>query len=200
MSAIFGSIHPNDAWPFSNLVPRSYGLIAADPAWTFKLYSAKGGKKSPQAHYACMSLGDIKALPVADLAQDDCWLMLWTSAPMLDQAFDVISAWGFTYKSRTAWRKTTINGKQAMGPGYIVRTMHEDILIGTRGKPKRDKAFPSIFDGLRREHSRKPERFYELAERFAPDARRLDLFSRQSRVGWASFGNEASKFDGCADD
>jgi len=182
-------------WPFGDLEPQSYGLIAGDPPWQYKTYSDRGLGKSPQAHYECMSIENIIRLPVADLAAPDSWLMLWTSAPMLDRGFDVLRAWGFTYSSRLAWRKTTRNGRQAMGPGYIVRTMHEDILIGKRGKPDRAKAMPSIFDGERREHSRKPEAFYALAEQFAPDARRLELFSRQSRAGWDAWGNETGLFD-----
>jgi len=183
-------------WPFGALEPQSYGLIAADPPWLFKTHSDRGLGKSPQAHYRCMSIEDIKDLPVYDLAADDCWLMLWTSAPLLDRGFDVMRAWGFTYSSRFVWRKLTKNGRPAMGPGYVVRSLHEDILIGKRGKPRAAKALPSIFEGERREHSRKPETFYALAERFAPNVRRLDLFSRQSRPGWDSWGDQSTKFDG----
>ena len=183
-------------WPFGRLRPRSFDVIAADPPWLFSLRSPKGEGKSPQAHYACMDLDAICALPVGDLAADDCWLFLWTCAPLLDRAFDVIRKWDFAYRSRISWRKTTVNGKVRTGPGFIVRTMTEDILIGARGAPRFARALPSIFDGLAREHSRKPDVFFDLVEDFAPAATRLDLFSRQSRRGWSNWGDEATKFDG----
>ena len=106
-----------------------------------------------------------------------------------------MSAWGFDYKSRMAWRKMTVNGKVRVGPGYVVRTMHEDVLIGTRGKPKLiGKAFPSIFDGLAREHSRKPDEFFDLVHA-RTGGNRLELFARQTRPGWTTWGNEVEKFD-----
>src|SRR5262244_2937164 len=80
--------------------PSNYDrVIYADPPWTFATYSRKGKGRSAEAHYDCMSLGDIKALPVAEWAADDCVLLLWTTDPLLQTAFDVISAWGFTYKT-----------------------------------------------------------------------------------------------------
>jgi N6-adenosine-specific RNA methylase IME4 len=182
-------------WPFGDLRPLAYDVIVADPPWLVQMRSAAGEKKAPQAHYACMPIGEIAALPVGKLARGDCWLFLWTSAPLLDRAFEVMKAWGFSYCSRTAWRKTTINNKVRVGPGYICRTMHEDVLIGKIGNPCRRKPLPSLFDGLAREHSRKPDEFYAHVEAFAPHSFRLDLFSRQSRPGWDVFGDEAGKFD-----
>jgi N6-adenosine-specific RNA methylase IME4 len=182
-------------WPFEPLGMFSADVIVADPPWLVEMYSEKGEGKAPQAHYSCMPLPAIKALPVGHLAGGDCWLFLWTSAPLLDAAIDVMRAWSFSYVSRAAWRKTTVNGKVRLGPGYIVRTMHEDVLIGRIGNPRRSKPIPSLFDGLAREHSRKPDEFYDLVERFAPLARRVDLFSRQNRPGWQAWGNEAGKFD-----
>ena len=182
-------------WPFGALKPYAYDVIAADPAWLFKIYSDKGAAKSPQAHYRCTPLDDIKALPVNRLARANCWLFLWTSAPQLDAAFDVLQAWRFRYVSRFSWRKTTVHAKVRLGPGYIVRSMHEDVLIARLGNPPYRRALPSLFDGLAREHSRKPEAFYALVEGFTPNALRLDLFSRASRRGWDAFGDEAGKFD-----
>ena len=180
--------------PFARFAAGSFDLIAADPPWTFKTYSERGQKKSPQAHYSCLPIEAIAALPVADLAAADCWLLLWTCAPLLDVAFDVLAAWRFDYVSRTAWRKITCNGLERLGPGYVVRTVHEDILIARRGRPAIGKPFKSIFDGEAREHSRKPESFYRHAEQFAPGARRLDLFSRQRRPGWSVWGDQIDKF------
>lgn len=183
-------------WPFDPLTPFCADLIVADPPWLVEMRSENGETKAPQAHYSCLPIEAIKRFPVGQLAGSDCWLHLWTVAPLLDRAFDVMNAWGFTYVSRYSWLKTTINGKRRIGPGYIVRTFHEDVLIGRIGNPRREKPMPSVFEGLAREHSRKPDEFYALVEQFAPMARRVDLFARQSRTGWATWGNEATKFDG----
>ena len=191
-----GACEDAKAWPFGALRPFSYDVICADPPWLVEMRSEKGEGKAPQAHYSCMPIDEIMALPVDQLARGDCWLLLWTSAPLLDRAFDVLRAWRFMYCTRFAWRKTTVNGKMAMGPGYVVRTLHEDILIGKIGAPRCAKPFPSLFDGVRREHSRKPDEFYPMVEAFAPDAFRLDLFSRQTRPGWDNFGDESTMFDG----
>jgi N6-adenosine-specific RNA methylase IME4 len=179
------------------MLANGYDVIVADPPWRFRLWNMENNAKSPGKHYDLMTTADVAALPVQALAAPDCILFLWTSAPMLFDGWEVAKKWGFPkYVSRTAWRKTYSSGAQAMGPGYWVRTMHEDVLIFTRGKPKLVKAFPSLFDGVRREHSRKPDEFYSLLRDRTPDARRADLFSREHRDGFTGWGNEHGKFDG----
>lgn len=182
-------------WPFGNLQPHSYDLIMADPAWHFKTFSEEGEAKAPQAQYRTMSLDDIKALPVLDLAAPDCVLWLWAVNPMLPQAIEVLAAWGFEFKTAGTWLKTTVKGKVAFGTGYILRSSNEPFLIGTRGKPVTSRSVRSGFMGLAREHSRKPEEAYANAEKLMPKARRLELFSRTNRVGWDCFGDEVGKFD-----
>ena len=183
-------------WPFDDLEPHSFSWIDADPPWDFSLHSIKGGNKSAQKHYRCLPLDEIKAFPVLDLAADNCVLSMWATAPMLQQQMEVIKAWGFTYKTEMIWRKMTVNGKQTFGPGYIVRGSHEPVLIATRGAPSfTAKNVRSCFDGVRREHSRKPEEFYALADRMLPKGRRVCLFSRATRKGWDSWGDEVGKFD-----
>ncbi|WP_292565041.1 MT-A70 family methyltransferase [Mesorhizobium sp.] len=183
-------------WPFDELDPHSYAWIDADCPWDFSLFSVKGGKKSAQQHYRCLPLDQIMAFPVQDLAAENCVLSLWSTAPMLRQQMRVLDAWGFTYKTEMIWRKVTALGKQTFGPGYIVRGSHEPVLIATRGHPPFvAKDVRSCFDGLRREHSRKPEEFYALADRMLPKGRRVSLFSRANRPGWEQWGDEVGKFD-----
>lgn len=182
-------------WPFSPHRPRSFDVIVADPPWAFESYNEEISPKSAAAHYDLMSIDEISALPVGGLAARDSWLFLWTSAPLLDRGFEVMHAWGFTYCTRIAWRKVTRSGKPRLGPGFVVRSYHEDVLIGKMGKPTYMGAICSLFDGVARQHSRKPEEFYRLVEAFAPDARRIDLFSRKRRRGWRSWGREVGKFD-----
>lgn len=183
------------SWLFDPLPPLSFDVIMADPPWRFRTWSETNQAKSASRHYDLMTTDQIMSLPVGRLAQRDCILLLWTTGAMQPQAFDVMRAWGFTYKSQIIWRKTTAAGKVRMGTGYWARSMHEPILIGSIGKPSKFSAFPSIFDGIAREHSRKPEEFYSLVDKHTSGMRRADLFSRQSRAGWDSWGHEMGKFD-----
>lgn len=183
-----------DAWPFGTLMPLSYGLIMADPPWTFATYSPKGHGKSAQKHYGCLSLADINALPVSQLAAPDCMLMLWATSPMLDVAFTTMAAWGFRYVSQGQWIKRTTGGKLAFGTGYRMRSSSEPFLLGTIGNPKNSRSHRNVIDGLRREHSRKPEEAYAWAETYLPNARRAELFLRTPRPGWDGWGNETEKF------
>ncbi|SIT11276.1 N6-adenosine-specific RNA methylase IME4 [Paracoccus saliphilus] len=141
-----------------------------------------------------MSLDDIAALPVSALASDNCVLWLWATNPLLREAFDIMDAWGFNRKTAGHWVKTTKHGKLAFGTGYILRCAGEPFLIGTRGSPKTSRSVRPVIMGPVREHSRKPDEAFTEAERLMSDARRIELFSRQRREGWANWGNEVEKF------
>jgi N6-adenosine-specific RNA methylase IME4 len=184
-------------WAFGDLKMFGYDVIVADPPWQFELYSEKGEGKAAAAQYDLMSLDRIKALPVGQLARGDCLLLMWTCgwAIATGQAQDVARAWGFNPVSEMMWRKTTTRGKVRMGPGYRVRTMHEPILLCTLGNPVH-RAFPSVFDGVARQHSRKPDEFYKMVGMHTLGAiGRADLFSRETRPGFVGWGNEHGKFD-----
>lgn len=185
-------------WPFGPLVPHAYGLIMIDPPWHMEMYSEAGEGRSPQAHYRTMSLEEIAALPVADLAAADCLLWLWGTTPLLPQQLQIMAAWGFRYSTNAVWAKRTRHGKRWFGTGYGgFRNEHEHILIGRIGSPRiTDHGVRSIIEGEAREHSRKPETAYAAAERISKGVRRADVFSRRSRPGWEACGDEAGKFDG----
>lgn len=172
----------------------NYGLIMADPPWNFANWSAGGEEKNASAQYDCMGLDAIKAMRVGDIADQNCVLWLWATNPMLPEAFEVMAAWGFKFKTAGHWSKKTVNGKQAFGTGYILRCAGEPFLIGTMGKPKTSRSVRSVIEGPVREHSRKPEEAYTAAELLVPNVNRLDFFSRQERAGWDCFGNETEKF------
>jgi N6-adenosine-specific RNA methylase IME4 len=167
----------------------------ADPPWRFELYSDKGEEKSPQAHYATMTLDDIAALPVAGLAKADCLLWLWATAPMLEQQIAILCQWGFTFKTSGVWVKTTSHDKIAFGTGYVLRNAHEPFLIGTRGDPVTTRSVRSVVMGKVRAHSQKPNEAFAAAEQLMPAARRLELFSRTNRPGWDAWGDETGKFN-----
>jgi N6-adenosine-specific RNA methylase IME4 len=175
-----------------------FDLIMADPPWSYEMRSDKGYAKSPNAHYDTMSIEAIKAMPVEALAAPNCLLWLWAVGPMLPEALEVIRSWGFTFKTMGNWTKVGESGKQHFGTGYILRNAGEPFLIATRGAPKTTKAVRSVIIAPARQHSRKPDKAFVEAERLMPEARRLELFSRQSRPGWSVWGNEVDKFQGAA--
>jgi N6-adenosine-specific RNA methylase IME4 len=172
-----------------------FELIMADPPWAFALRSDKGEGKSAQAHYDCMTADDIRRLPVGVLAARDCLLWLWATGPLLPLALEVLDAWGFVYKTSGHWSKKTVHGKQAFGTGYIMRGAGEPFLIGTRGAPKTARNVRSVVEAPIGVHSAKPDAAYVAAERLMPEARRIEVFSRRNRPGWAAWGNEVGKLD-----
>lgn len=190
MTMLFPEREMRPCWSWGKLEANSFELIVADPPWHFKA----GGDRGANRHYRVMSIVDIAALPVGDLAADDCLLWLWATAPMLNQQIEIMGQWGFKFKTQGCWVKTTKNGKIAFGTGYLLRNAHEPFLIGTRGSPKVKRNVRSVVIGPAREHSRKPDAAFEAAERLMPDARRVELFSRTNRPGWSVWGDEAGAF------
>jgi N6-adenosine-specific RNA methylase IME4 len=168
---------------------RRYPVIYADPPWHFEVYNEESGVERATAnHYPTMGLDEICTLPVSDLATKAAVLFLWTTAPHLEEALRVISAWGFVYKTNLAWVKDKI------GLGYFVRNQHELLLVASRGDmptPQPADRPPSVITAPRREHSRKPDEAYALVERMYPDLPKIELFARSAREGWAAWGNQA---------
>lgn len=174
-----------------------YDVIMADPPWRFEAWDdVTGIEKGAMAQYDCMPVDQIAQMPVGHLASPNCWLWLWATHPMLREGFQVLDAWGFKYVTSGVWSKRGISGKQAFGTGYVLRSCSEPFLIGKIGEPKTfSKSIRSVLEAPRREHSRKPDQAYAMAETLFGPARRADLFSRESRPGWTAWGNEAAKFD-----
>lgn len=204
-----------------------FGLILADPAWRFAMRSDKGRDRCPDAiltpqqlrnrsrqntperHYPTMPLDEIKALPVADVAAQDCVLLMWAVDPMLPEALAVGAAWGFQFKTvGFYWAKerrvTSKRGGQfedgaerqfPMGTGYWTRANPEPCLLFTRGRPKRRSAsVRKLIVAPRREHSRKPDQQYDRIEQLV-DGPYLELFARQARPGWTAWGNQTDRFE-----
>jgi N6-adenosine-specific RNA methylase IME4 len=179
---------------------NQYRVIYADPPWTFATYSHKGKGRNAEAYYDCMSLADVKALPVGGWAADDCVLLLWTTDPLLPTAFEVIDAWGFRYKTvGFYWAKLNKSAPKLIydqrsfftGLGFWTRANPELCLLATRGHPKRLRAdVRKLIVSPRREHSRKPDEAYERIEALC-DGPYLELFARSSRPGWDRWGAEA---------
>lgn len=179
-------------WPFGSLKMFGYDVIVADPAWEFELRSAKGIHKSPQRYYETMSVDEIKALPVGNLARRDALLLLWTTGWAIAQgkAQEVARAWHAEPVTELVWLKTTVNGKRSTGTGYRARTRHEPILLAKWGNPQH-KPFPSDFPGVRRKHSEKPDEFYQMVIAHTIGQWRCDLFSAGiQRPGFEGWGED----------
>lgn len=171
---------------------RDFEVILADPPWRFASNSEKNPGRNAMGHYACMKLDEIKALPVREVAAKDSLLLLWTTVPFVKLAFDVIEAWGFKYVSEAVWVKDRI------GTGFWSRNRHEPLLICKRGRfpcPK-PALFPdSVIKGQQRQHSRKPDRVHEIVDERLAEYPRLEMFARETRPGWTTWGDETTKFD-----
>lgn len=179
---------------------KRFSVIYADPAWSFDTWSAKGKiLSSPDKHYGTCTTEEIKALPVAPLAADDCSLLLWGIWPLLPQVIEVISAWGFAYKScGFLWAKTkkaaeavTLDGDGLhWGLGYATRSNSEYCLLATKGSPKRiAEDVHQVIVAPVGEHSAKPEEAARRIEQLFGGPY-LELYARRPRDGWTVWGNE----------
>ena len=180
-----------------SLPNKKYGVIYADPPWSFKTYSEKGKDRSPEKHYPVLSIADIIRLPVDRIAKDNAVLLMWVVDPLLDQAFKVIDAWGFKYKTLGfTWAKLNKTKPGFFtGLGYWTRGNPEMCLLATKGKPKRiSKSVKQLVVDKRREHSRKPDIMYQHIENLL-EGPYIELFARQKRKGWDSWGNEVNKWN-----
>lgn len=194
--------------PFAGLPRNHYGAILADPPWAYKAWSGDTlPSRVADAHYNTMPIAETCALPVSQLAASDCVLFVWITWPTIKDAFALMEAWGFTYKTcGFDWMKadnTQPNFFQEevpaqVGMGYWTRANTEPCLLATKGKPKRLNA--DVRQGIiapRREHSRKPDGIHERIERLVSGPY-LELFARQKRPGWDVWGNQTDKFGSAA--
>jgi N6-adenosine-specific RNA methylase IME4 len=157
-----------------------FNVIVVDPPWRYE-----SGDSLP---YPTMAFEDIKAIPVRDIADENSILWLWTTNSHLRVAFEVVEAWGFEYKTLLTWVKDRV------GTGDWLRGQTEHCILSARGRPVHQLANQTTaLNGIRREHSRKPEEFYVLVDQLCPGSK-VELFSRQERKGWRAFGNQTDKF------
>jgi len=173
---------------------KKYNIIYADPPWRFETWSDKGKGRSAEKHYLCMSLKDIKKLPIKDIAADNCTLFLWVIFPLLKEGLDVMEAWGFKYKTcGFVWiKKNRKSNGFFTGLGYYTRANAELCLLGTKGKPlkRQSKAIRQLVVSPVREHSRKPNEVRERIVKLFGDLPRIELFARETPEGWNVWGNE----------
>lgn len=171
-----------------------FRTIVADPPWRYEqsriVTTSNKPETKPEAksQYPTMSVEEICALDVEGVAADDAHLYLWTTNPILPRAFEVVEAWGFTYRTLLTWRK-----QGTMGMGYYFRGETEHVLFATRGKLPiaPEKRIRNWFEAPRVGHSVKPDLFLDLVEQVSPEPR-LEMFARRARLtGWDYWGNES---------
>ena len=146
-----------------------------------------------ERHYPTMPLEDIKALPVSELAGPDCVLFLWATFPMLQEALEVIKAWGFKYKTVAfTWVKLAPKSDGIFwGLGYWTRSNAEICLLATKGQPKRQaKNVHQVIISHVQEHSRKPDEARHRIDALMGDVPKVELFARQTAQGWDVWGSE----------
>ena len=161
-----------------------FGTIYADPPWP---YENRATRAAAADHYPTMSLDELAALPVGDLADRDCHLHLWTTNAFLFECTRHLRAWGFDYRSMFVWAKPTV------GLGNWWRLAHEFLLLGTRGRrPFLDRSQRSWQCLERGTHSAKPEAIRRLIEKVSPGPR-LELFGRKAVDGWVVWGNQIER-------
>ncbi len=164
-----------------------YNIILADPPWTFE-DGATTPNRTAENQYPLMTLDEIKALPVPGISLEKCVLFLWVPSSKIEEAFEVVGAWGFVYKTNFVWVKDKI------GLGSYNRQSHELLYLATKGAPGAPppKArHDSVIEAPRGEHSKKPDIFYDIIEAMYPAANRIELFARAQRPGWEVWGYEA---------
>lgn len=169
---------------------KKYNIIYCDPPWS---YNDQGCQGTMANHYKGMKLEDIKSLPINKITAEDSILFLWATYPMLQEALDVINAWGFIYKSIAfQWVKMNkIKKTPFYGLGRWTRGNTEPCLLATKGKPKRVSAsvFQLIF-APRRKHSQKPDITREKIIQLVGNLPRIELFATKKMDGWDSIGYE----------
>ena len=155
---------------------KKYKVIYADPPWQYRVYSKKGQGRSAENHYHTMNIDDIRSLPVADIADDDCVLFLWITFPCLKEGISVMESWGFTYKTcGFNWvKRNKKKDTYFMGLGFWTRSNSEVCLIGTKGHPKRvSKAVSQICDSRVMAHSKKPDEIRKRIVELCGDVPRI---------------------------
>ena len=173
--------------PFPN---KKYAVIYADPPWG---YRNRGTRAAAEKHYRTMSIGDIKALPVADIASEDCALFLWSTFPMLPEALETIRAWGFRYKTAAfVWAKQNRRSPGWFwGLGNWTRSNAEICLLATKGRPERVSAsVHSLICSPVGKHSEKPNEARKRIVELMGDVPRIELFARERVTGWDAWGDE----------
>ena len=186
---------------------KKYKVIYADPAWSYK-QQGKTARGIANNHYQTMSVEDICKLPVRDITTDDAICFLWATFPNIAEALQVMSAWGFEYKTAAfVWVKQNKKTPSLFwGMGAYTRANAEVCLLGISARTKArqqvlDNGVHQIIESPIEEHSRKPDETRKRIERLLGDVPRIELFARGPAAhGWDAWGNEVDQEEAAADE
>ena len=159
---------------------KRYKVILADPPWTYT-DKCRSGKRGVEYKYSCLTLPELKRLNVQNISDDDCALFMWSTAPQLPTAMELMKAWGFQYKTVAfTWIKHyPKSGNLCWGMGNYTRANPEYVLLGVKGKPNRVSAsVHSVVPAPRGEHSAKPHEVNKRIVQLLGDVPRAELFAR----------------------
>ena len=173
-----------------------YEIIYCDPPWDYKGQKQHSGKKGEDTggaieHYGTVKLKDLKKLNVSSIAANNALIFMWVTSPHLDQGIELMTAWGFKYKTiGFVWDKNRVN------PGYYTMSQCEICIIGKKGKipsPRGARNVRQYIRSQRTKHSEKPlEVQYRITKMF-PTQNKIELFARRAKVsGWDFWGNEVN--------
>lgn len=170
-----------------------FDVLLVDPPWPYATWSEKGKGRSAERHYPTMSIDEICALPVMEMAEKNCALFIWTVWPTIFETEKVIKAWGFRYAC-LAWEWIKLNPSGVgfhMGMGKYTRSNPEPCLLAVRGNmPVAVHNERNLIITPIQEHSRKPIEQYRKIEALYPNRKYLELFARRRRSGWTAWGNQ----------
>lgn len=171
---------------------KKYNIIYADPAWKYNF--GKTSSRFVNNKYTVMTKEDICNLPIQNIADKDCVLLMWITFPKLDWAIDVIKSWGFEYKTCAfTWIKQNKKSESLFwGMGYYTRSNAEICLLATKGNPlpRLSHKVHSVIMSPIEEHSKKPAETRDRIVELFGDIPRIELFARQTCDGWDCWGNE----------
>jgi len=173
-------------------IDKKYNIIYADPPWNSNKQFARDKNKGNKQHYPLMNTNEIMNMNVSEISSNNCVLFLWCVDSQLKDAMEVMSSWGFSYKTIAfTWIKSTSTNKDFFGVGMWTRKNPEICLLGTKGSPKRINASVRQLQRHKiREHSRKPDEIRDQIVTLCGDLPRIELFARNRHDGWDSWGNE----------
>jgi len=197
-----------------------FRIIDADCPWSFSdQLTMSETKRGASSVYDTLSIEDLKALPVKDIAEDDSVLVLWCPSSLLKEGLEVMDAWGFRQTQTHIWVKTKkeplkaylkefvkaiselktlgwpdINDVLAFGLGRLFRQTHELALVGVRGKiyvHLANKSQRSVHFSPATKHSTKPDILQNMLGEMFPTGNRLEMFARRDKAGWTCVGLES---------
>lgn len=189
--------------PYPNLPSKKYDIIYVDPPWHYngKVQFDKSSKNKEKLDrskpifistagfkYPTMKLDELKKIPISTITKDDCLLFLWTTGPHLEQAIELGNSWGFKYRTIAfIWNKLNHN------PGQYTLSNCELCLIFKKGKiptPRGARNIKQLVEIPRGKHSEKPVKVAEAIKKMFPTQDRIELFAREKRKDWDSWGLE----------